>query len=141
TSDLQASLGEALVNAGRSSEAASVFLDLAGRVDSTRALDLRRRAAEQLLMSGRTDQGIDVIRRVLAEVGLRLPEGPKRVLFWLLVRRAHLRLRGFSFVERSLSEVPTEELRRIDICWAVAAGLSLTDTIRGAYFQTRNLLL
>ena len=141
TSDLQASLGEALVNAGRSSEAASVFLDLAGRVDSTRALDLRRRAAEQLLMSGRTDQGIDVIRRVLAEVGLRLPEGPKRALFWLLVRRAHLRLRGFSFVERSLSEVPTEELRRIDICWAVAAGLSLTDTIRGAYFQTRNLLL
>jgi tetratricopeptide (TPR) repeat protein len=141
TSDLQASLGDALVNAGRSSDAASVFLDLAGRVDSSRALDLRRRAAEQLLMSGRTDQGIDVIRRVLAEVGLRLPEGPKRALFALLVRRAHLRLRGFSFVERSVSEVSTEELRRIDICWAVAAGLSLTDTIRGAYFQTRNLLL
>lgn len=141
TSDLQASLGEALVNAGRSSEAAAVFLDLAGHMDATRALDLQRRAAEQLLMSGRTDQGIDVIRRVLAQVGLRLPEGPKRVLLSLLVRRAHLRLRGLSFAERDPSEISPEDLQRIDICWAVAAGLSLTDTIRGADFQTRNLLL
>jgi serine/threonine protein kinase len=141
TSDLQANLAEALVNAGRSSEAAAVFLDLADHVDSTRALDLQRRAAEQLLMSGRTDQGIDVIRRVLAQIGLRLPEGSKRVLCSLLVRRAHLRLRGLSFLERDLSEIPPEDLQRIDICWAVAAGLSLTDTIRGADFQTRNLLL
>ena len=139
--ELRATLGDALVNAGRSSDAARVLLDLAGRVDSDRGLDLQRRAAEQLLMGGHTDQGIDVIRRVLAQVHLKLPEGPKRALFSLLLRRAHLRLRGLRFVDRGFAEVSRADLQRIDICWAVAAGLSLSDTIRGADFQTRNLLL
>lgn len=139
--ELKAGLGDALVNAGRGAEAAQVFLDAVQYAGSTRALDFQRRAAEQLLLSGHIDEGLEVIRAVLAAVGYKLAPGPKRALASLLVRRAHLRLRGLKFVEREAALIPEENLLRIDLCWAVAAGLGLVDTIRGADFQTRHLLL
>jgi hypothetical protein len=37
--------------------------------------------------------------------------------------------------------VPAERLHRLNICWAASVGLSMVDTIQGAYFQTRGLLL
>src|SRR6185295_9207008 len=59
----------------------------------------------------------------------------------LLFRRARLRLRGLGFKARDTSEVAPADLTRIDVCWSASAGLSVVDTIRGADFQTRGLLL
>jgi hypothetical protein len=139
--DLQIQLGDALVNAGRGAEAAQEFLQAADTADTGEAVELRRRAAEQLLRSGHIDSGIEVLQGVLAAVGLRLPPTPRRALLSLLWRRALLRLRGLHFRERRADEVAPSLLRRIDVCWSAALGLSLVDPLRGADFQARHLLL
>jgi hypothetical protein len=59
----------------------------------------------------------------------------------LMLNRLRIRLRGLDFVERQVRQIPEAELFRIDICWAVAAGLGAVDLIRGADFHCRHLLL
>ncbi|MHB8876132.1 MAG: ATP-binding protein, partial [Myxococcaceae bacterium] len=139
-------LGDALANAGRGIEAATTYLEAAGRerrppLPAAVRLDLERRAAEQLLRSGHIDEGLEVVRSVLGAVNMRLAPTPRRAWAALLARRAHLALRGLGFRERDASQLSAEQVTRIDVCWSVAAGLSMVDTIRGASFQTRHLLL
>lgn len=137
---LRSRLADALENCGRGAEAAAAYqsaAELAGPVD---AVDLRRRAADQLLRSGHIDEGLDVIRSVLPAIGLELPGSPRSALASLLVCRARVRLRGLRFRPRDASKVPADELLRIDTCWSVSAGLGLVDNIRGSYFQSRGLL-
>ncbi len=139
--DLKIGLGDALANAGRPAEAAREFLEIANRTSARRALELRQRAGAQLLMGGHMDEGLDVFRVVLESVGLRLAKGPRRALVSLFLRRLLIRLRGLNFTERSADDIPESDLLRIDICWAVAAGLGVVDLIRGADFQSLHLLL
>ena len=139
--ELKCGLADALANAGRPAEAAPAYLEAARETSSARALDLRRRAAEQLLMGGHIEEGLAVLRTVLEAVGFRLARGPRRAFLALVLRRWQIRLRGLNFVERDASEIPESDLLRIDICWAGAAGLGAVDLIRGADFQARHLLL
>jgi hypothetical protein len=138
---LRVLLGDALANAGRGAEAARAYLSAADEASATENLVLSRRAAEQLLRSGHVDEGLDVLRRVLDRIGLKLPGSARRAMLSFLWRRIQLRLRGLGFDERGASEISADALIRIDACWAVSAGLSLIDTIRGRDFQTRHLLL
>lgn len=139
--DLKISLGDALANAGRPAEAAKEFLDAAKASGSPRSLALQQRAGAQLLTGGHIEEGLEVFRVVLEMAGFKLANGPKRALLSLIVRRLWIHLRGLEFTERKASEIPEAELARIDICWAVAAGLGMVDLIRGADFQSRHLLL
>jgi hypothetical protein len=139
--DLRVKRAHALVNAGRGTEAAALFAEAAADASPTEALDLRRRAAEQLLRSGHVAAGLEALRTVLGAVGMELAETPARALSSLLWRRARLRVRGLAFKERSEGQLPAETLTRIDTCWSVAAGLSMVDLIRSADFQARHLLL
>jgi serine/threonine protein kinase len=138
---LRTELGHALANAGRGAEAAQAYLAAAREADPAEALDLRRRAAQQFLLSGRVDEGLPILRDVLHAVGLRLARTPRRAFWSLLFYRAVLELRGLRFRERSADQVPAAELARIDIGWAAALGLSMNDNIRAADIQTRHLLL
>lgn len=139
--ELKRGLAEALTNAGRPGEAAQAFLDVAQDTSASRSLDFKRRAAEQLLMGGHIKEGLEVIHSVLQAVGITLPGGPKRALVSLVLKKIQIRLRGLSFTERKASDIPEAELFRIDICWAIAAGLGAVDLIRGADFHCRHLLL
>jgi tetratricopeptide (TPR) repeat protein len=139
--ELKIGLGDALANAGRPAEAASEFLEAAKTTSARRALELRQRAGAQLLMGGHIEEGLAVYRVVLEAVGLKLAKGPKRALVSLAMRRLWIRLRGLDFNAREAADVPETDLRRIDICWAVAAGLGVVDLIRGADFQSLHLLL
>ncbi|WP_437895381.1 ATP-binding protein [Sorangium sp. So ce124] len=132
---------DAMVNAGKSAEAARIYAAAAEGADGALSLELRRRAAEQYLRSGHIDEGIELVRAVLRAVGLSFPETPRRALVALLLHRAELRLRGLRFRERSEAEVPPEELARIDACWTVTVGLSGVDMVRSAEFSARALLL
>ena len=139
---LQVKLGDALSNAGRGPDAAHAYLTaVAGAPTLTESIELKRRAAEQLLRSGYIDEGYSVLKDVLDTLGMRMPKTPKRALLLLLLRRFYLRLRGLNYVERDLSQLTSEELLRIDTCWVVTLVLSLVDTIRGAEFQARHLIL
>jgi len=134
-------LADALASAGRGAEAAPAYREAAARVDPTEALELRRRAAEQCLRSGRIDEGTAEVRGVLAAVGLRIAATPRRALVSRFLKGIRLRLRGIGFRERAPAELAPGDLACIDVCWSVAMGLSLVDPIRGADFSTRHLLL
>ncbi len=138
---LHARLGESFRNAGLGEEAAREFELAAQGATAAEALELRRKAAEQLLRSGRMDDGLVAIQTVLSSVGLRLPTTSRQGLAFLLLQRARLWARGLRFVERDPSQVSPEERTRIDVCWSVSAGLSMVDSMRGIDFATRHLLL
>ena len=139
--DLRRGLAEALVNAGRPAEAAQAYLDLAQLTSARHSLEFKRRAAQQLLMGGHINEGLELIRSVLAAVGLSYPASPRSALISLLLRRLQIRLRGLKFTERDESQIPESDLVRLDTCFAVAAGMGSVDLIRGADFQSRHLLL
>jgi hypothetical protein len=138
---LERRLGEALANAGRGAEAARAFLAAAARARPAEALELRRRAAQQLLRSGHIDEGMAALVDVLASVGLAMPASPRRALLGLLMSRARLRLRGGRFTERDESEIAAAELARIDTCWAIGEGLAVVDFVNSGYFQARHIEL
>ena len=140
---LRVRLADALGAAGRGREAAEVYLAAADEVPADEQLELRRRAAEQLLISGRIDDGLRVLRTVLASVGLTMPRTPRRAVLSLALNRVRVRLRGGGLRPRlrDAATIPADLLTRIDTCWSASIGLATVDTLRGADFQTRHLLL
>jgi len=138
----RAKLADSYANAGRGREAADMYLALAHESKVTAdALELEQKAAHQLLRGGHIDDGVVVLERLLTAVGIDLPSTPRQALTSLLWRRARLRIRGTGFTPRDPSQVTREALARIDMVWSAACGLSMTDWICGASFQTLNLLL
>ncbi|HEX8411722.1 MAG TPA: protein kinase [Thermoanaerobaculia bacterium] len=133
-------LGEVLSNAGRGSDAAAMFMEVTP-TDLADELQLRRSAAQQLLFSGHVDEGLAVVRTILSSIDEPFPETRRETMIAFLKARLRLKIRGIRFRERAPSEIPAEVLLRVDTCRAVALGLSSVDTIRGAVFQTRYLLL
>jgi serine/threonine protein kinase len=138
---VRADLAEALHLAGRGSESAQMFLAAAAGASPEDALEMQRRAAQELLISGHLDEGLVVLSTVLEEMGMVVPTTAEHAVASLLVRRGQLRLRGLGFRERRATDVPEDELRKIDLLGAVSAALGMLDTVRGADFQTRHLLL
>src|SRR5207237_300864 len=96
-------------SAGGQRELAAKFAEAAAEV-----LELKRRAAEQLLRSGHVDEGKAALEAVLPEVQMRLAKTPMRALIALGARRAWLWLRGTGFTRRDESQLSAEQLSRID---------------------------
>ena len=132
--------GGALANAGRGQEAAEVFLSAAADAPTAQAIELKRRAAEQLLRSGSFEAGTKLLGEVLEALGLSLPPTGLAGIASIGLRTAWLRLRGFGFKARPAAEVPAAELARIDAAFSASLGLSLMDTFGGADFKLRNSL-
>ncbi len=144
--DVRVAAADAWASAGRGETSASAYelaLSEPGitPVMGQQSLELRRLGAEQLLRSGHIDEGLSAVNQVLEALGMHLARTPRRALMALALRRLHLWVRGFSFVETPEERVHPKVLQRIDACWSVSIGLSMVDTIRGASFQSRQLLL
>jgi len=137
---LKAKLGDALANGGRGKRAADVLREAAVGAPAAEALELRRRAADQLLRSGHFDEGVPALEAVLHSVGVRLPSTPLSAIVYLLVVRAWLFVRGLGYRKRDPTQVSAEALVRVDTCYAAALGLAMNDQLRGAALQAANLL-
>jgi hypothetical protein len=136
--ELEIGLANALANAGRGEGSARRYLAAARGAGLGAALELRRRGTEELIRSGRLDEGRVVAAEALADAGLRFARAPLRAL---LGQRALLRLRGRRFRRRSVEEIAPRDLQRVDLCWSLSSGLGLMDPVQGAHFQVRSLLL
>ncbi len=137
---LQLALGDALLNAARGPEAADCFLAAAEGAEPTTRMECRRLAAEQLMISGHIERGLDTMDSLLVEMGVYLPKTAGRAFTSLLWNRLKLRLRGLKFKPRLESQVAREELMRVDVLKSISQGLSMVDSIRGSDFNTRDLL-
>jgi len=138
---LREKLADALANAGLGSEAAVEYERAATHAPAAHALELRRKAAEHLLRSGRLDDGLALLGQIFAELHMRMPRTPTESFASLLLGRLRFNLRGLSFTERPAEELAAADLFRADTLWAAAARLSPIDTIRASDFQSRHLLL
>ena len=138
---IRPSLAEALAQAGRAREAAEVFGESVAETVGTERLQNQLRCAEEYLRSGRVDEGLGALGEVLAELRMPLPTSSRGALASLLARRARLKLRGLGWKPQAAGSLAPLDAARIDACWTVASGLGMIDPIRGADFQTRNLLL
>jgi serine/threonine protein kinase len=140
---LRARLGDVLGNASRGAPAAEAYLAAAALVEGDEALELRRRAAEQLLRSGRIDDGLHAIDGVLRQLGLPVVNrraGQRwRAVASLLVQRALLRVRRWRGPPQRTSS--DTDLRRLTCCWSAVLGLALVSPIRMAEYQARHLRL
>jgi serine/threonine protein kinase/tetratricopeptide (TPR) repeat protein len=130
-------VARALERAGRGAEAARAYLDAATSAPTLERVDLERAAAAQLLSAGHTDEGTEVLRRVLAAVGMRAPRTALGAILSLLLHRILLRFRGLAFEERSPEQIAPEDRVRVDALCTVAMGFSVVDVVLGACMQAR----
>lgn len=139
--DLVHRRADALVDGGRCAEAAPLYLEVAAQSDEETALELRGLAAQQLMVSGRVDEGIAVLRPVLEDLGLKFPESTAGTLASIALQMVKLRLRGLDFTPRAPDRIERALSRQIDVCWGAGKGLLSFDSLRATHFHLRMLSL
>jgi len=138
---LRVRLAQMLESAGRSGDAADEYRKAAGGATAIERIELERSAAEQLVLSGRIDEGALALRRVLAAMGMNAPRSAFGAVFWLVLYQIWQRVVGLRVRERGSEEVSREDRVRVETLRAVSAGLGTVDVILGASMQARHLLL
>ena len=139
--DLRTRIGEALAEAGRGVEAAEIYLEAVKDTIGAQAIELRRRAADELLRCGDVERGVPLASAVLEAVHLRWARSRLVAAARLVARRAYLRVRGLGFRPRRAEEIDPAALQRLDVCWTLCRGLVRMDNLRAEELQSYHLLL
>src|SRR6185312_10264460 len=139
--ELRVKLGDALANAGRGALAAPHYEAAAEGAPRLDAIELRRRAADQLLRTGHFDRGVEASRALLAEIGVRLPTTAIGTIAMLVWWRLVAALRGLRFRARDAGQVTAEELVRFDVCFSLAMDIAMAETVVGAALHARAFVL
>ena len=134
---LRRRLGEILEVAGRSAEAARVYLEAAEGAPRLEKLDLQRAAAENFHASGLMDEGSLVLRSVLAAVDVWAPRSPRVALLWWVLQHVWLRVVGLRFQER---EIRPDVRLRLDTLNTVALGMAQVDYIVAVAMKAKVLV-
>jgi hypothetical protein len=133
-------LAVALSNAGRCVEASEMFLQCAADAPSAEeALDLRRKAAQLYLSTGHLEAGLKLSQSLMKEQGLSIPNSHSWLLIYEWIRGLTQWYRGYHFTLRPESELSRAMLIRLDTLSDLATGLSITDSVRGSFFQHQSL--
>lgn len=133
-------LAEALVNAGHCSRAADVFLEAVEGAPAAEAIELRRRAAESLLQSGRIEAGKEVGAQLLSSVGLRMPTTRTGAIASAAWAWAERKLGGEAGVALNTDDIPHERLLRTDILWSLSSALGSSDPFVAAALSAQHYL-
>lgn len=136
--ELYERLADALVNAGRSAEAAETFVRMAGMTTGAQSRRMLRCAAQHYLRSGRTEQGLALAREVFSALDLALPESGARAAGAWLWQRARLAATKLELAQPSI-EPDLRQRERLECLGAVFPNLSIADPICGAALQTQCL--
>ena len=139
--ELLRALGDCRASNGHASLAAEAYQRAARLCEPMQSVRLHHLAAEQLLRGGQIAQGLEVLKDVLKQAGLRLAMGPRRAFWSVAWRLLWLRLRGTTFVEQPASSVSPENKRLLDVFWSVNIGLGVVDILRADDFLLRFLML
>ena len=123
-------LGEALANAGRGGDAAEAFQAAADELGDApdAARELRRRAGELTLRSGRIALGWERMVRVLDAVGVRPPRGRRSASAIGVVRRLRLFAHGLPPRMRPHAADPGGKAR-LEALWSASTGMSMVDHV------------
>ena len=138
---LLAKLGDALANAGRASEAAESYMKAKSVATGMEAIDLERRASEQLMRAGRIDEGKEVVTRILRDLGIRVPQSGPGLVAWALYWRARGALAGTEFREGRTASDPVRARLRLDTCLSAGLGLNQVQPLYSMGFLGREWVL
>ena len=138
---LHRTLADALANAGLGTEAADEYQAVSASFEGREQILLEGLAGFHYCTGARIGRGRRLLQRTLRRVGMRLPDSPVVALVALARERTLLWLRGNRFTLRTVDEVNSQDLLKIDIAWNVAKALSLFDTISGASVLAKGLRL
>ncbi len=128
---IRVQLAHALAGAGVGVDAAREYLACAEVASVDEALDLRRRAAHQLLRSLKIDEGLNAAEALLADIGVSAERDPRRAALSLNWQRARLRLRGLAFVARGEDQVAPELCRDLDLMYSLITAWTPIDVVSG----------
>lgn len=135
---------EALANSGRGAESGTCYLEAAAAMavpgHEGELQRLRHLGAEQLIRSGRLDEGLSVQREVLASFGVKLPATARRAQIQALGRRFWLMLRGLRISLRDTDAVEPDTLRRLDALWSASTSLAMMNFAIADAVGTQHLL-
>jgi hypothetical protein len=132
-----ASLGDALVNGGRGFDGAQAYEQAASLLDTVtdsgaRAAlparrDLLNRAAQHLVRSGRMVEGKELFTKLLAEVGVRMPQTADKAMREALLRRVRFLVRGYRCTPCERADMDPDVRERLDLLWDSSVCFSLTN--------------
>jgi hypothetical protein len=137
---LSVKLGEACSDAGRGADAAAAFQGAAVGAGRARSLDLRRRAAEQLLRTGHASEGSALLREVCAELGMQIPGSARAAMLSMLGSRALLRMHGLTPRATPTASLSELDRLRLEAAGSGVTGLLNTEPVVAAAIADRYLL-
>ncbi|WP_394825466.1 serine/threonine-protein kinase PknK [Pendulispora albinea] len=132
---------DTFAKAGRGAEAVRAYLRAARTALPDERARLRTLAVSQMIRCGYLDEGIELLRETIRDVGLTWPESERSAQWMLITNRMKVRLRGLHYVVRPESEVPPELLRKLDALHPAQTALGAFDHLRGATFAAVTLPL
>ena len=138
--DLEVQLGHALGSAGRGVEAADAYLRAAALSGRDASIELRRRAGEQLLRGGHITRGLDILREILRDLGMRLPRNEVEQVWDIALSLTRLQLGRLIRPRRRAARAPGGSLR-MDTCWTLGKSISTVHHLLAMDFQLRALVL
>jgi serine/threonine protein kinase len=135
--ELFTALADVLTASGRGRKAADAYLAAAADAEGDHAVNLRFRAAEELLKSGYLDDGLSLFRTVTEEMGMPLPRSRPAAIARYLVQRARVRVRRDRYRLREPQDVSAVLAQRADLCWSAVVAMSVIDTVTSVEFVCR----
>jgi hypothetical protein len=132
--------GQALINGGRQVDGAAQLVAAAALSEGRVALDLRRQAAHELLVTGNFQDGAALLRQVVLATGLPYPESDGAALRAVIWRAVKLKLHGSDYRARPGDQLDERARLQLDVAWSAGWSLSFLDTLRFGLFTLEFML-